>query len=217
MESFLPNRSGSVPSLPRTCSLKKEGKEPLLTTSPAAFVPALAWLQSGKQGKQENSKLTRNGFRAFRPCLFPWPHPRIERKWELTKGRKSCNNLFSIQKKFIHSGNAAGLDRIAHPIEGRRGRLPVAKQAPPRQFPTDSGKDIDTAQISKAFEGRLTPNGDLSPPLSPECFHTLGWESLPLDQQQLFVLPLFQLIRVSYISFLMSSLPLLDQNSSHSL
>ncbi|KAJ4951206.1 hypothetical protein NE237_028038 [Protea cynaroides] len=46
------------------------------------------------------------------------------------------------------------------------------------------------------------PNGDLSPPLSPECFHTLGWESLPLDQQQLFVLPLFQLLRVSYISFL---------------
>ena len=59
----------------------------------------------------------------------------------------------------------------------------MAKQAPPRQFPTDSGKDIDTAQISKAFEGRLTPNGDLSPPLSPECFHTLGWEALPLDQQ----------------------------------
>lgn len=35
----------------------------------------------------------------------------------------------------------------------------MAKQAPTRQFPTDSGKDIDTAQISKAFEGRLTPNG----------------------------------------------------------
>ena len=69
----------------------------------------------------------------------------------------------------------------------------MAKQAPPRQFPTDSGKDIDTAQISKAFEGRLTPNGDLSPPLSPECFHTLGWEALPLDQ----------LFRVSYISFLL--------------
>ena len=26
MESFLPNRAGSVPSLPRTCSLKKEGE-----------------------------------------------------------------------------------------------------------------------------------------------------------------------------------------------
>lgn len=58
--------------------------------------------------------------------------------------------------KLILSGNAAGLDRIAHPIEGRRSRLPVAKQAPPRQFPTDSGKDIDTAQISKVFEGRFT-------------------------------------------------------------
>lgn len=92
--------------------------------------------------------------------------------------------------KLILSGNAAGLDRIAHPIEGRRSRLPVAKQAPPRQFPTDSGKDIDTAQISKVFEGRFT---------EWSCQSLFLPSALTLWVPNL---PLYQLFWVSYISFL---------------
>ncbi|RWW90782.1 hypothetical protein BHE74_00000229 [Ensete ventricosum] len=95
------------------------------------------------------------------------------------------------------------LDWIAHPIEGReKGRLANLYQAIPHR------KDIYTAQISKAFEVRLTPNRCLSPPLSPECLVShYGMEfHFILDQQLRFVLPLFQLIRVSYPSAFLSSL-----------
>jgi hypothetical protein len=112
---------------------------------------------------------------------------RIERKGDKTKGRTSCNNFLSIQKKFINSGNAARLDRIAHPIEGVDcSWLSRLLPAPPIQE-----KTLTRLKYRKHFLEDW-PRGDLSPPLSPECFHTLGWESFPL----------FQLIRVSYIFFL---------------
>jgi hypothetical protein len=66
---------------------------------------------------QENAK----GLLRVVPLLVPLTiHPRMERQWDKTTGRKSCNKL--ISKKIINSGNAAVLDWIVHPIEWRRGR-----------------------------------------------------------------------------------------------
>uniref|UniRef100_A0A2P2MKQ4 Uncharacterized protein n=1 Tax=Rhizophora mucronata TaxID=61149 RepID=A0A2P2MKQ4_RHIMU len=76
----------------------------------------------------------------------------------------------------------------------RRGRLLVAKQAPPS--PTDSGKYIDTAQISKAFFGRLTPWGPFSPSFSRVLSHSgMGvLSTFPAYSGKLHLLPFLLLL-----------------------
>lgn len=70
MESFLPNRSGSVPSLPRTCSLKKEG-ETAITAALYRLCPSAGLASKWKVGQAR--KLQANAQRLSRvaPLLVP--------------------------------------------------------------------------------------------------------------------------------------------------
>lgn len=58
MESFLPNRSGSVPSFPRTSSLKKEPLLPHLSFSLKRPLPPLSQRWLGFKVESRASKKT---------------------------------------------------------------------------------------------------------------------------------------------------------------